>query len=575
MEMRTTLVGRPTKLDSNELGFTPRQPVAWLSPAQLAATGVRVAFAAQFGAYLDKRELQASQPTHVHDEHAGDEELWLDYIADLGDGFDATYSMAYLLAQEQLELTELSLPRGKVLVLGGDQVYPTASGAEYENRFEGPYKAALPEPITEDSPSMFALPGNHDWYDGLTAFLRLFARRGGGHIGGWETKQARSYFALQLPHRWWLLAVDAQGEAYIDDPQLEFFKGVAATFSPGDNVILVTPQPAWIQTDEHPRYYDTIDYFLRAVIDPVGANVRVMVSGDLHHYSRYVQTDGERQLINCGGGGAYTAATHHLPDKIAIPPRHSLARRASTQSIFKLAQTYPTKMRSQWLGSGVFARLPWRNPGFVFLLGVLHTMLLLAFQNEDRRIITVPIFLMVSLILAGTMFFSVGLTAGQMKATPFVLGGLHGVAHILMGVLGWSIWKHLPLAKLNWPWPPVAATVVYLPLAGVVAALLVSAYLLIASRFKVNLNELFAGQGIEDFKSFLRLRFAPDGTLTVYSIGLDKTSKKWVPQTTGSWFRPVNPLKPRLVDDPVVFSPATTSPGAFPRTPSGSNIQTL
>ena len=59
---------RPSKLEPAQLGFTPQPPVAWLSPLQLAATGVRVAFAAQFGAYLDKRELQNAFPTKVHDE---------------------------------------------------------------------------------------------------------------------------------------------------------------------------------------------------------------------------------------------------------------------------------------------------------------------------------------------------------------------------------------------------------------------------------------------------------------------------------------------------------------------------
>ncbi len=551
----STFVRRPSKLDPEELGFEPQQPVAWLSPSQLAATGVRVAFAAQFGAYLDKRELQVALPNQVHDQYATKEDLWLDYIADLGDGFDATYSMAYLLAQAQIQVGDDKLPRGEVLLLGGDQVYPTASGAEYENRFEGPYKAALPEPITDASPTMYALPGNHDWYDGLTAFLRLFARRDGGRIGGWKTKQTRSYFALKLPNRWWLLAVDAQGEAYVDDPQLEFFKGVASTFLADDNVIIMTPQPAWVQTSEHPRYYDTIDYFLRNVIDPTGAHVKLMLSGDLHHYSRYVQEGGSRQLINCGGGGAYTAATHHLPEKIAVPPKHSLVRRASPQGIYKLAKTYPTKSRSKWLGAGVFARLPWRNPGFAGLLGVLHTMLLLALQNEGHRIVTVPIFLMVSLVMAATTFFAVGLTAGQMKVIPFVLGGLHGVAHILLGVGGWLIWKQVPLSDLAWPGPPIAAVIIYLPISSVVAALLVSAYLLVASSFKVNTNELFAGQGIEDFKSFLRLHFAPDGTLTIYPIGLDRVSKNWVAQTSGSWFRPAKPLRPRFVDKPVVFSP--------------------
>jgi Calcineurin-like phosphoesterase len=552
----TTFSRRPNKLDPDELGFTPRGPVAWLSPAQLAATGVRVAFAEQFGAYLDKRELQVALPTQVHDEFSAAEELWVDYVADLGDGFDATYTMAYLLAQEQIQLGNTRFPRGRVLLLGGDQVYPTASGAAYEDRFEGPYKAALPQPITDSSPSMFALPGNHDWYDGLTAYLRLFARRGGGHIGGWRTRQTRSYFALKLPHRWWLLAIDAQGEAYLDDPQLEFFKHVSQTFQPGDKVIVLTPQPAWVQTDGHPRYYDTIDYFMRAVIDPTGAEVAAMISGDLHHYARYAQTDGERQLITSGGGGAYMYATHQLPTRVVVPPKHSQVRRMSEPSTYKLAKTYPTKLRSRWLGTGVFRRLPWRNPGFTALLGVVHTMLLLALQNEGHRILSVPIFLVGSLIMASTIFFSVGLSSGQMHARPFVLGGLHGIAHIGLGVLGWMAWRELPFVDWEWPLPPIMAALIYLPIAGVAAALLVSAYLLVASNFRVNLNELFAGQGIEDYKGFLRMRFAADGSLTIYSIGVDKVSHRWVAQSEGSWFRPAKALRPRLVDEPVVFAPA-------------------
>lgn len=574
-EPSDTLLHRPSKLDPQELGFTPRQSVAWLSPTQLAATGIRVAFAAQFGAYLDKRELQVALPTQVHDDHADTDELWIDYIADLGDGFDATYSMAYLLAQEQVDVDGMILPRGQVLVLGGDQVYPTASSAAYEDRFEGPYKAALPQAITDTSPQIYALPGNHDWYDGLTAFLRLFARRGESHIGGWRTEQTRSYFALKLPHGWWLLALDAQGAAYLDDPQLEFFKGVAATFEAGDKVIIATPQPSWVQTDAHPRHYDTLDYFLRTVMEPSGAEVAIMVSGDLHHYSRYTSRHTPRQLINCGGGGAYTAATHHLPDQIAVPPQHSVVRRASQQAKYDLIKTYPTKVRSKWLGGGVFGRLPWRNPGFAAMLGIIHTMLLLAFQNEEGRILTVPIFLMVSIVLAASTFFAVGLTEGQRRSIPFLLGGLHGVAHVLFGIGGWLLWKQLPFDELTWPLPVLSAVVLYLPVAGVASALLVSAYLLVAANFKVNVNELFAGQGIEDFKSFLRIRIAPDGTLTIYPIGLDKISKKWVAQPAGSWFRPEQPLKPRLVDEPIVFAaPASAQTGDAARTPSGSRTPT-
>ncbi|HEX6686434.1 MAG TPA: metallophosphoesterase [Candidatus Limnocylindrales bacterium] len=575
-EPSDTMLRRPSTLHPAELGFTPQKPVAWLSPTQLAATGIRVAFAAQFGAYLDKRELQLALPTAVHADYAQAEELWLDYISDLGDGFDATYSMAYLLAQDSLEVNDGVLPRARVLVMGGDQVYPTASSAAYEDRFEGPYKAAFPQPITESSPQIYALPGNHDWYDGLTAFLRLFARRNGNHIGGWQTKQTRSYFALQLPHGWWLLAIDAQGEAYLDDPQLEFFRGVAATFEKGDRIIIAVPQPSWMQTDANPRVYDTLDYFLRSVIDPSGAEVALMISGDLHHYARYASADAPRQLINCGGGGAYTAATHHLQEEIVVPPKYSTLRRSSQQLRYQLKKTYPSKMRSQWLGSGVFGRLPWRNPGFTAMLGIVHAMLLLALQNEAGRIVTVPIFLMVTVMLAAGVFFAVGLTEGERRYLPWVLGGLHGVAHLVLGIGGWLIWKQLPMRSLTWPLPVLSAVAIYLPLAGIAAALLTSTYLLVASRFRVNLNELFAGQGIEDFKSFLRLRFAPDGTLTVYPIGIDKISKRWVAQSTGSWFRPDKPMRPRLVDDPVVFSAPVRAPAedAAVHTPSGLSTPT-
>jgi hypothetical protein len=58
-----------------------------------------------FGAYLDKRELQGALPAQVY-RHDGDGDFWLDYVADLGDGFDATYSAAWLLAQPELRLSD-------------------------------------------------------------------------------------------------------------------------------------------------------------------------------------------------------------------------------------------------------------------------------------------------------------------------------------------------------------------------------------------------------------------------------------------------------------------------------------
>ena len=121
---------RPASLSATELGFTRRPPVPWLSPSLLLRTGLRTALAHTFGAYLDKRELQGALPARTYHQTGDDGELWLDFVADLGDGFDATYSVASLLAQPSLTVDGAALPRGRVLLLGGDQVYPTASAED-------------------------------------------------------------------------------------------------------------------------------------------------------------------------------------------------------------------------------------------------------------------------------------------------------------------------------------------------------------------------------------------------------------------------------------------------------------
>ena len=88
----------------------------------------------------------------------------------------------------------------------------------------------------------------------------------------------------------------------------------------------------------------------------------------------------------------------------------------------------------------------------------------------------------------------------------------------------WLVWRMLPFDGWPWPLPVVAAGSSTCRSLGVVAARW-SAYLLIAASFEVNINELFAGQGIEGYKSFLRLHIAPDGALTLYPIGVDRVAR--------------------------------------------------
>ncbi|WP_018352292.1 metallophosphoesterase [Longispora albida] len=515
-----------------------KQPVAWFAPGQLAGTALRVVLAQRFGAYLDKRELQAMFDQEAFHHEAGGE-LWLDYVADVGDGFDPTYSVAYLLAQPSLDLGEdLALPRGDVLVMGGDQVYPAGSAKEYRERCEGPYTMAFPDGAGTSghdtrSPSLYAIPGNHDWYDGLTAFLRLFGK--GKHFGGWRSPQSRSYFALKLPNGWWLYAMDFQFEAYIDEPQLVYFQKAARELKPGDRVIITTPAPTWVHTAERTDAYDTIRYFRKKVIGDRDVQVRVHLSGDTHHYARYGEA-----FITCGGGGGYLAGTHNLPEKIIV-----------RDEVQPLNATYPSTAQSKRFTWGAFWRIPLRNPTFALLLGTIHTLLLLAFVSSRPRILTMPVLAMIGVVIGATWGFT-ALEAKVRKKRHHILSAMHAAAHLLVALTGMYIWNRLPFVDLPPPWA-TASAVLYLLVVSAVAVEVVAAHLVLADRFKVNSNELFAGQGIIDAKCFLRMHFAPDGSLTIYPIGLARSGRRWIPNlgTGGSVLLPETQLRPHLIEPPI------------------------
>ena len=76
-----------------------------------------------------------------------------------------------------------------------------------------------------DGPTAFAIPGNHDWIDGLETFQRYIQHR--GWLGGWLLPQEKSYFALRLPHGWWLFGLDLALVDDIDMCQCQYFARIA------------------------------------------------------------------------------------------------------------------------------------------------------------------------------------------------------------------------------------------------------------------------------------------------------------------------------------------------------------
>jgi hypothetical protein len=287
-----------------------------------------------------------------------------------------------------------------------------------------------------------------------------------------------------------------------------------------------------------------------------------MISGDLHHYARY--TAPGRELVTAGGGGAYLYPTHRLPEKIEVPPTASISQTPTRSQWYRLAATFPTRARSRAMAAGVFGRLPWRNPGFLSLLGIVHLLLMLAFVNGfsaardssslELRLVTIPVVLMAVIVLGGNIGFAMPGSGSERRPKHWMLGGMHGVAHLGLGLLGAWLWSLLPFLGWPYPLPLVAAVVLYLPVFGFLGSQLVAAYLLFASLFDVNVNELFAGQGMIDAKGFLRLRFNADGSLTVYPVAVNRVSRKWTAAPDAApdkpWFEPAEPLKTHFAEKP-------------------------
>ena len=364
--------------------------VRWYDPGVLVRVGIRDAISAVFGEYADQRLMQAAtdpandretltrrydcrlEPLKSHVVYPPNE-CWVDYIADVGDGFGPTYGMATLLAAEELSLNGEKLPAGRILILGGDQCYPQATHEEYEERFVLPYAAALP-PVEDEGKRkerlLFALPGNHDWYDGLGAFDNLFcqnrdhllARGNGRGIGGWRCQQHRSYWAVPLPYNWWLWGVDIQFSKHLDAAQENYFRAVVDSMGDGlHNIVLCIAEPHWLNSEF--EGIDTVDS-LHTIVriaqkktkeetgKPVknrDVRVRAVLAGDWHHYSHYRldelydpeanKDDAQRQrpwswpksktpepalkdlgihLITAGGGGAFLHSTTDLRRNVKV-----------------------------------------------------------------------------------------------------------------------------------------------------------------------------------------------------------------------------------------------------------------
>src|SRR5262249_13848842 len=95
-------------------------------------------------------------------------EVWIGFVADTGDDHDLSVAVGRMLfAEYSLEGEGARrLPRGDVLICGGDTAYPLSSGVELERRLLGPWNRILREHAHGGRARvLLGIPGNHDWYD--------------------------------------------------------------------------------------------------------------------------------------------------------------------------------------------------------------------------------------------------------------------------------------------------------------------------------------------------------------------------------------------------------------------------
>ena len=517
--------------------------VSWYHPVQLVRTAISIATSTVFGRNVDQRRLEAlhEEPLDYFDYSCDDtgrqrRELWLDFVADTGDGFDSTYAVASAVAADTLDVRDASgashaTQRGRVLVFGGDLVYPVASREQYAQRLVMPYELALPA-SSAPHPDAFAIPGNHDWYDSLIAFTRRFCSE--RWFAGWRTRQRVSYFALQLPHDWWLIGTDVQLDSDIDADQVKYFRAIAERLTPQSRLVLCNAEPHWIYEKIYgSRDHRYLGHNLRFLEDKVfQRRIAVFLSGDLHHYRRH-SDDAHHHKIVAGGGGAFLHPTHDADvDSLPAPAPHPP---------YTLRESYPTPEVSRRLTRWnlLFPVLNWR---FGLVTALLYLLTCRAVPIEVARfglgdlghvanlalceVLRGPTALLwISLVVVGVVLY----TDPHSLAFRILGGAGHAFAHLVaVFFLGWGAsWL---LAGWAMPLALHLLAISALVFAGgwLVGSLILGGYLYVSlNGFGRHGNEAFSALAIPDWKNFLRLHIDPAGALCIYPIGIDRVPRRW------------------------------------------------
>ncbi|MEV1082798.1 metallophosphoesterase [Streptomyces sp. NPDC050211] len=253
-------------------------------------------------------------------------------IGDTGEGDDPQYAVVPGLLKVGQDT--------RFAVVASDVIYPVGSADDYGTKFFRPYQ--------DYQAPIYAIPGNHDWYEDLAAFMRVFcddappltpeprprpfsrARlrsllwhrprpKDGQRLA--EARKLRSSAAQQAaqPGPYWaidagpvrIIGIDTGLLGTVAAEQGAWLREVSQSPRPK---ILITGSPLYVDGKHEPCAIDgggTVDDIVR---DPAHHYVAA-IGGDIHNYQRYpVPVDGRTiQYVVAGGGGAFMHATHTIP----------------------------------------------------------------------------------------------------------------------------------------------------------------------------------------------------------------------------------------------------------------------
>jgi hypothetical protein len=332
------------------------RPTTWLLGSKMVGS-LKQLLLSQIHRGFDIRDWMSAHPIppsghggakpcihHTVSNAQGKDAYWIDYVSDTGDAQRLVYQLAYLLQQDVLRVESKDatkeLPRGVVLIIGGDTAYPVADEPLLNERVRAPFQWARErlerekarrlmkeqdrleeegrlenekDRLTERSEPvlLFGIPANHDYYDMLNGFARQFrapctneeqgAAKDGRlpllNLRGYKRMQQASYFALQLPFGWHLWGIDAQDgldrKDGLDIRQVEYFRSIEPQ---PKKLIVASAQPVIVQRapieEKHPidiAYGQLrLPRVYRGANEPFEADqARIDLSGDVHVYERY------------------------------------------------------------------------------------------------------------------------------------------------------------------------------------------------------------------------------------------------------------------------------------------------